>query len=93
LYYLLSVSFPISAANLVRAKSRGYTNVKPIAPAHPPAIRFPKKNFPFYFIGSTPAKNLLYKASLTEKLIAVVGKYLKIFAQLPLQKALGPSSL
>ena len=35
--------------------------------------------------GSTPWRRLLFKASLTEKLIAWVGKYLRTFAQLPLQ--------
>ena len=39
LYY----PFPISAANLVRAKSRGYTNKSEVAPAAPPEANDPKK--------------------------------------------------
>jgi len=37
--------------------------------------------------------NLLLKASLTEKLIAYVGKYLMTFAMFPLQNAAIPSSV
>ena len=36
--------------------------------------------------------NFLYNASLIEKLIAVVGKYLITLARFPLQKAFNPSS-
>jgi len=66
--------------------------VSPIAPAQPPARRFPKKNFPFSLELVLP-RNALYNASLTEKLMAVVGKYLMTFARFPLQKAFNPSSL
>ena len=46
----------------------------------------------FSFSGWTPFKNVLYSKSFTEKLIAVVGKYLMTLAKFPLQKAYRPSS-
>lgn len=99
---LYDASFPTSTPSLVLPKSRGYTIKSPILPAIPPAARLPKKKllnlinfnyFSFYVLGLTPAVNYLLSASLTEKLIAYVGKYLNTFAQFPLQKAKTPSSL
>jgi hypothetical protein len=87
LYYLSDSDFPISAASLVLTKSKGYTQVNPVAPANPPAIKFPKKNLNFSVLGSTPFTNLDYNISLIEKLMAVVGKYLITLAIFPLQKA------
>jgi len=40
----LALPTPTSAANLVLAKSRGYTKHKDEAPAAPPDAIFPKKN-------------------------------------------------
>lgn len=93
MYYLSASDLPTSTPNLVLTKSRGYTQVKPKAPANPPDAKFPKKNLVFWVSGLTPSTNYLCKASLTEKLIAVVGKYLMTLAKLPLQKAKIPSSL
>jgi hypothetical protein len=76
-----------SAANLVLAKSKEYTTVKPTAPAVPPEARFPAKNLQYYFSLSTPLKNYLYKLSLTAKFIPVVGIYLNTLGKFPLQKA------
>jgi hypothetical protein len=50
-------------------------------------------NLSFYVFGFTPWTKFLAKASLTEKLIACVGKYLITLAKLPLQNASKPSSL
>lgn len=47
LYYLSASDFPISAASLVLTKSKGYTQVNPVAPASPPANKFPMKNLNF----------------------------------------------
>lgn len=44
-------------------------------------------------LGSTPCNKLLLMASLTLKLMAWVGKYLRTFAQFPLQRDKAPSSL
>lgn len=93
LNYLYAASFPTSTPNLVLAKSNGYTNIIEILPAKPPAARFPKKNLSFCVFGLTPYTKFLAKASLTEKLIACVGKYLITLAKLPLQNASKPSSL
>jgi len=49
------------------------------------------KNFVLSVFGS-PLMNALYNISLTEKFIAVVGKYLIMLAQFPLKNARGPSS-
>lgn len=38
------IPFPISAANLVRAKSSGYTTHKDVAPAAPPEAKFAKNH-------------------------------------------------
>jgi len=46
LNYLSLSAFPISTPSLVLAKSRGYTNSNDVAPAHPPAIKDPRKNIP-----------------------------------------------
>jgi len=43
---------PISAANLVLAKSKGYTKHKEEAPAAPPEAMLPKKNFTGFFLES-----------------------------------------
>jgi len=58
----------------------------------PPASKLPIKYLNFS-LGLIPFTNVLYNRSLTLKLIAVVGKYLITFAQLPLQNARTPSSL
>jgi len=50
---------PISAANLVLAKSKGYTKHKDEAPAAPPEIKFPKKNLMGSFLGSKGQKTFL----------------------------------
>lgn len=49
---------PISAANLVLAKSKGYTKHKEEAPAAPPEAKFPKKNLMGSFLGSN-GQNIL----------------------------------
>lgn len=38
------IPFPISTPNRVRAKSRGYTTHKDVAPAAPPEARFAKNH-------------------------------------------------
>jgi hypothetical protein len=60
---------PTSAANLVLAKSSGYTNNNEVAPAAPPEARFPKKNFQNSFFGSYGQKIFLY-VSLNAKFSA-----------------------
>jgi len=59
LNYLFSPT-PISAANLVLAKSKGYTKHKELAPAAPPEAIFPKKNFTGSFLGSNGQNHFLY---------------------------------
>jgi hypothetical protein len=58
LNYLFSPD-PISAANLVLAKSKGYTKHKEEAPAAPPEAIFPKKNFTGSFLESKGQKVFL----------------------------------
>lgn len=52
----LSFPEPTSAANLVLAKSKGYTKHKEEAPAAPPEAKFPKKNFTGSSLGSIEIK-------------------------------------
>ena len=85
--------FPISAPSLVLAKSRGYTKIKLKLPAIPPDKSDLRKYCVLLVTGSIPFKNTLLRASLVAKLIAWVGKYLRTFAQLPLQSETTPSSL
>lgn len=63
----LDPDFPISAASLVLAKSRGYTKDKEQAPAAPPESKLPMKKEKGETLGSKGQKNfwnLLLKAKL-----------------------------
>jgi len=83
---------PISAANLVLAKSSGYTKHSEVAPAAPPEATLPKKNLYGSLLGSYGLKKVLY-VSLKAKFKAWVGKYLRTFARFPLHNDNIPSSL
>jgi len=58
LNYLSLAAFPISTPRRVLVKSKGYTIVKPMAPAKPPESRFPIKYLAFCFLGSIPLTNI-----------------------------------
>lgn len=88
----LSAFFPISAASLVLAKSKGYTKIREEAPAAPPLNTFPKKNLSLSVLGLYGQRYFL-KESLKAKFNAWVGKYLRTLAKLPLHKEVAPSSL
>jgi len=60
LNYLSSLPLPTSAANLVLAKSSGYTNSNDVAPAAPPEAKLPKKNFQKSVFESYGQKIFLY---------------------------------
>ena len=89
---LSPVSLPMSAPSLVLAKSKGYTKIKLKLPAKPPDNNGRRKKDPFWVLGSMPASSFRFRASLTLKLMAWVGKYLNMLAQLPLHRDRTPSS-
>lgn len=78
---------------LVRAKSKGYTKHKEVAPAAPPDAKLPAKYFQNSLFLSTPSKNIDLYTSLKAKFRACVGKYLITFAKLPLHNDARPCSL
>lgn len=86
-------AFPTSAARRVRAKSRGYTKQREVAPAAPPEARLPAKYLQNWVRLSTPSRKIFLYLSLKAKLRAWVGKYLMTLARLPLQKERNPCSL
>lgn len=61
---------PISAPNLVLAKSSGYTKIKLKLPAIPPESSDMRKYLPLLVLGSTPLRKMTLSASLVEKLMA-----------------------